>query len=135
MKRILIYGIAFLVLSYGGMIAAKHFWRGEVMSPKKVGQKWGKDIFDKQKFRNGNEKQRAKMAYSLIKNQKQFIGKNRAEIRKELGDYNGYYFSGMFPAYMIETAKSKGQDSWQVVFLLDKNEKIVEIIVHKNCCD
>lgn len=77
----------------------------------------------------------ASMTCSLLKNQKKFIGKWYYEIRDLLGPHSGYYFSEFFPTYLIESAKKKGKDSWQIVFLLDRKQKISEIIVHKNCCD
>lgn len=116
-------------------VVAKHFWRGETMATKNVCKNWGEAPFQVDRFRLEDEVVRAKMACSLLKNQKLFIGKDRAQIRNELGDHDGFYFSDMFPAYMIQSAKSKGEDSWQLVFLIDRKEKVSEIIVHKNCCD
>ena len=75
------------------------------------------------------------MACDLLKNQKQYIGKSISEIREIFGPYSGYYFSDMFPTYFIEIARTRQEDSWQIVFLIDRKEKISEIIVHKNCCD
>lgn len=135
MTKVMLSAIVILFLCYGGLISAKHFWRGEVMSVEMVGQKWGKTPFETKVFKNGDEKQRAQMAYSLLNHQNQFVGKDRLEIRSELGDPDGFYFSEMFPAYMIETATSREQNSWQIVFLLDRDEKVSQIIVHKNCCD
>lgn len=51
------------------------------------------------------------------------------------GVYSGHYFKDVIPAYLIESAKNTDQDTWQIVFLSDKNYKIAKIIVHKNCCD
>ena len=73
------------------------------------------------------------MAYSLIKSEK-YLGKSVSEIRQELGDPDGYYFSDTYPAYIITDAVNKGVDVWQIVFLIDKNRKISEVVVHKNCC-
>ena len=133
-KTFLIFIICSLV-SFGIFAATKHFWRGEIMPLDKVCAKWGKDPFDIIKFKNGTEKERSQMTCSLIKNYKTFIGKDRAEIRKTFGDFDGFYFSDMFPAYMIETAKAHGEDSWQIVFMLNKKEAVSDIVVHKNCCD
>ena len=126
--------VTFLVL-LAGFVLAKHFWRGETLKKQQVCSKWGEVNFNAKKFREGDEKVRAKMACSLLKNQKQFMGKDRYDIRKELGDHDGFYFTDMFPAYMIHTAKKIGEDSWQIVFLLNRDEKVSEIIVHKNCCE
>ena len=75
------------------------------------------------------------MACSLIKEQKLFIGKDNSEIRKELGNYSGYYFSDMYPTYIIQRGKNHQEETWQIVFLIDRNEKISDVIMHKNCCD
>lgn len=124
-----------MVLASGGYVAAKHFWRGETLSARQVKEKWGDASFQADTFRAGSEETRAKMAYDLMKNSKKFIGKDRAEIRAILGDFDGFYFSDMFPTYIIATAKKAGDSTWQIVFILDRNEKVSEIIVHKNCCD
>ncbi len=118
-------------------IKAKHFWRGETMSLKKVCKTWGSLPLDIAKFKQAEEDEatRAKMTCSLLKNKKNYIGKDTTEIRKLFGDYSGYYFSDMIPTYIIKSAKKKGQDTWQIVFLIDNQEKISKIIVHKNCCD
>ena len=115
----------------------KHFWKGQIMSIKEVCKKWGEDVFDLTKFKetNTHESVRAKMTCSLLKNQKQYYGIERHKIRNIFGVYSGHYFKDVIPTYLIETAKSKKQDTWQLVFLSDRNHKIANIIVHKNCCD
>ena len=60
------------------------------------------------------------MTCSLLKNQKQYIGKDTLKIKKSFGNYTGHYFSEMYPAYIIETAKTKEQDTWQIVFFIDR---------------
>ena len=97
----------------------------------------GRTTLDTEKFKAANEDEsiRAKMTCSLLKNQRKYIGKDIKEIRKIFGSPDGYYFSDMFLAYMIETAKTRQQDSWQIVFLIDRKRKISKIVVHKNCCD
>ena len=126
--------IALLVLS-AGFATAKHFWRGETMSAQQGAKKWGTHPFEKEKFKTGDDHSRATMASSLLQNQKNFVGKRPSEIREELGNPDGFYFSDMFPAYFIERGQKEGEDSWQLVFLLDRNEKVAEIIIHKNCCE
>ncbi|MDE0152098.1 MAG: hypothetical protein OXK80_06375 [Bdellovibrionales bacterium] len=114
-----------------------HFWRGETMSVEGVCEKWGETPFDLSKFKESgsNEFIRAKMACSLLKNQNKYYGIERHKIREIFGAYSGHYFKDVIPAYLIESAKTKDQDTWQIVFLSDKNYKIARIIVHKNCCD
>lgn len=115
----------------------KHFWRGESMSIKEVCKKWGESTFDLTKFKEADtdESVRAKMACSLLKNQKEYHGIERHKIRQIFGAYSGHYFKDVIPTYLIEIAKTKDQDTWQIVFLSDSNYKIANIIVHKNCCD
>ena len=136
MKKVLITFIMASMLPIFYVIG-KHFWRGETMNIQKVCKRWGEKPLDLEKFKSASNKEsiRAQMACSLLKQQKNFIGKYRWKIREMLGDYDGHYFSGMFPTYIIEVAKKRGEDSWQIVFLIDRKEKISEIIVHKNCCD
>ncbi len=110
MKKAKITAIAVLLLILPVMyIKAKHFWRGETMSLKKVCKTWGSAPLDIAKFKQAGENEaiRAKMACSLLKNQKKYIGKDTSEMRKLFGDYSGYYFSDMIPTYFIEIAKKK----------------------------
>ncbi|MCY4321235.1 MAG: hypothetical protein OXC37_02355 [Bdellovibrionaceae bacterium] len=128
------------IISLSSCVQAKHFWRGDLMSIKKVCKKWGNNILDVSKFKSvaGNKDEeaiRAKMTCSLIKNQKQYIGKNTLEIRKSFGNYTGHYFSDIYPTYIIQTAKTNKQNTWQIVFFIDRKRKVSKIVVHKNCCD
>ena len=116
--------------------SSKHFWYGDLMGEKTVCERWGEQALDVKKFKLAGEGSslRAKMTCSLIKNKKKFLGKDSGEIRKLFGAYDGHYFSDMIPTYLIEIASKKGQDSWQIVFAIDRHEKISDIFVHKNCC-
>ena len=127
----LLYAIFILVFFSIGY--AQHFWRGEEMSLTRIEKKWGESDFSAEKFKNGDKQARANMAYSLIK-QKKYIGKSILDIRAELGDFDGYYFSDAYPTYLINEPIKKGDDVWQLVFLLDKNKLVSSVIVHKNCC-
>jgi hypothetical protein len=103
------------------------------MSLTRVEKKWGQSNFSAEKFKAGDKQVRASMAFSLIK-QKKYIGKSILDIRAELGDFDGYYFSDVYPTYLINEPQKKGEDVWQLVFLLDKNKLVSSVIVHKNCC-
>ena len=133
-----VLGILFLSLSFfiWHLWANKyHFLGGELMSQKEVCKRWGKEPFSAEKFKANKEASaRAKMACSLLKNQKMYIGIDSGEIRNILGDYSGYYFNEAFPTYFIQRAKKIGDDSCQLVFLIDRQERIAKIVVHKNCC-
>ena len=136
-KAILILG-AFIVfsfvLAYG---AAKLYLRPVAyMSLKKVCKRWGDQPLDEAKFKSAGEDRsvRAKMTCSLLKNQQRYIGLDSLEIRKRLGDYTGYFFSESFPAYVINRAEEKDRNVWQILFFVDGEHKVSEIVVHKNCC-
>jgi len=83
------------------------------MSPVKVEQRWGHEPFHPEKFKNSAPGARAKMAFDLLQpqQQKKYLGKSPSEIRKELGDWDGYYFTDTFPAYFIEEARTRDKDS------------------------
>ncbi len=129
--------IIFLVLFIFslGVLGVQHFWRGQVLSADDVGKKWGTSELKIDEFKKGNEKIRASMAHSLVKRQKDFVGTFVTEIRKKFGDPDGFYFSDVFPAYMIHRGKTNQEESWQIVFLLNNDRKVEKVIVHKNCCD
>lgn len=129
-------GLIFVIcFGYTSFVIAQHFWRGPTMSVSDVKKKWGDKKFDIDSFKNGTVNERSSMAYDLLKRQKEFKGKFYFKIRKLLGDYSGHYFSDMYPTYIIQEGKTHEEETWQLVFLIDRNEKIKEIIVHKNCCE
>ncbi len=125
-----LFFFAFCALAFAGV---KHFWRGETMPLKQAEKRWGSEAFDSQKFKSQPTNGRAKMVASLIKN-KVLIGKNRLEVRELLGSQDGYYFTDMYPAYMIYEDPKVDGEAWQIVGLLDKEYKVREVIIHKNCC-
>lgn len=138
MKKIVISLLLIMILVPASYAFTKRIlWRGKVLSTEDVCKRWGGTPFDQEKFKASKRDAgiKAKMACSLLKNQKQFIGKDGGEIRKLLGNYSGHYFSEMYPTYMIHYPKAEGDDAWQLLFLLNRERKISEIIVHKNCCD
>jgi len=135
MKKIII-AILILITIPCFYILGKHFWRGELMSPSKVCKKWGIAPLDIERFRKTQDiSVRASMTCSLLKEQKKFIGKDPIEIREIFGNFDGFYFSEFYPTYMIESDDIKETPAWQIVFLIDRKQKISEIVVHKNCCD
>lgn len=123
----------FLSLASVTYVFGQHFWRGETLSIKKVEKKWGNADFQPEKFKIATPIERAKMTYSLIQSKK-YIGNSVSTIRKELGDPDGYYFSDVYPAYIITESGKKGDDIWQIVFLIDNLRNVSDVIVHKNCC-
>lgn len=126
--------IAFLFISVVGVALSKSYIRGETISSKETEKRWGKSDFSVEKFKNGSVESRASMAASLLQHKNNFLGLDRSEIRARLGDYSGYYISGMYPTYLIQDAKNRNEEAWQLVFLIDNKGKITDIVVHKNCC-
>lgn len=45
------------------------------------------------------------------------------------------HFIDTYPAYIIQSGKNKKEETWQIVFLLNSEYRVRDIIVHKNCCD
>lgn len=108
----------------------------EFLSVRQVCQRWGDQSLDVETFRSGedDESARAAMACSLLKNQADYVGMHRLEIGLLFGEFTGYYDTEMQPTYLIERAKTKAGDNWQIVFLIDQDREVTEIVVHKNCC-
>lgn len=131
MKKFALIAIFLTTVGFGGFAVAKHFWRGETMSVSRAEKLWGREDFVPAVFRAGESKTRAKMIGSLIAS-KWFVGKSVEAIRKELGDWDGYYFSDMFPAYIVQDGRVHNGETWQIVFLLDRDRKVSEVIIHKN---
>jgi hypothetical protein len=133
MKKFAAAVFTFLFLNGPAFATAKHFWRGDTMSAKQAEKKWGTSPFDAEKFKNSREN-RAKMTASALRS-KSLIGKDRVQIREALGAHDGYYFTDMYPAYIVSDESKTGGDTWQLVYLLDGDYKVKEVILHKNCCD
>jgi hypothetical protein len=115
--------------------SVQHFWRGSTISESEASRRWGTTEFNSSKFKSGDLKARASMTASLIKNEPKYVGKTILEIRELLGPTDGFYFSDVYPTYLIQIGKNHSEETWQLVFLLDKNRKVARIIIHKNCCD
>ena len=154
--------LSFLVILLIAMYAIiKNLWIGDTMSHEKVCATWGSAPLNLAKFKEVGDRVRlfysqdhlftpdeqklwvsppdpapirAKMACSLLKSQKKFYGKDVTEIRDLFGDYTGHYFVDRSPAYIIGPVSAQDKNTWQVVFLINRKDKIKKIIVHKNCC-
>jgi len=133
MKKLIVL-LLFIGSMFSAAALAQHFWRGELMPIDQIKKMWGTTKFDKSFFKNGSIPDRAKMSYDLIQS-KIYVGKSRIEVINDLGPSDGYYFSGMVPAYLLNDPKTVGSDLWQLAFLLNSEGLIVEVVVHKNCCD
>ena len=131
-KKIIFILLGFSFLSC--FIYAQSFWGGKTMSAQEVKVKWGNIPFDSQKFISGSYEEKAKMSYSIMQD-KQFIGKSVSEIRKIFGPQEGFYFVDTFPAYIIQRGKNHSEETWQIVFRLNRKSKVRDVIMHKNCCE
>ena len=99
-------------------------------------RRWGERPLDVATFRASEENKatRAAMACSLLRAQDDYVGMRRREILPLFGSPDGYYYTETHPTYLIEVAKTGAQDTWQIVFLIDRYGKVDEIVVHRNCC-
>ncbi len=131
MKKIFLFGF-FMVLGIG--IFAQTFWGGDTLSSKEAKIRWGDATFDSNKFKNGDFLVKAKMASSIISDQK-FIGKSIQEIKNLFGPNDGFYFIDTYPAYIIQQGKDHSEETWQIVFLMDNSYKVRSMLIHKNCCE
>jgi hypothetical protein len=100
-----------------------------------VQKRWGELPFDAARFKVGDDALRAKMAVSMLKNPRSFLGKSSTEIREMLGGPTGHYRWDVNPAYMISEIGPPKPEAWQILFFLDKDRKVRELKVHRNCCD
>lgn len=116
-------------------LCVQHFWRGETISTAEAQKRWGAATFDAKKFKSGDTKTRASMAASIQKKEKEFRGKTVMEIREMLGTNDGFYFTDVYPAYLIQIGKTHKEETWQIVFLLNNQRRVERVIIHKNCCD
>ena len=139
--RVAIFGVFVLSLLFAAaalpsLLAAWNFLRGDYLSVSEVCRRWGERPLDVAAFRSAEEDEstRAAMTCSLLKNQNDYVGMHRLEILTLFGHPSGYYYTEMTPTYLTEVAKTRAQDSWQIVFRLDRDRKVSEVVVHKNCC-
>jgi hypothetical protein len=133
MKKVIVLFFLF-TLPISVWVHAAHPWLGKTLSANEVKKRWGNEPLDEIRFKTANPSDRAKMAYSLMSSQK-WLGLSVTEIRSRLGNFDGHYFSESYPTYLIQKATKVGEESWQVVFLLNSEHKTKQIIVHKNCCE
>lgn len=57
------------------------------------------------------------------------------EIRNLFGTTDGFYFTDVYPTYLIQVGENHSEETWQIVFLLSRDRTVDSIIIHKNCCD
>ena len=136
MKKILTKSVSAAVALAIVIAVSWYAIRGDFMRVSKVCQRWGEQPLDIEAFKSSenDESVRARMACSLLKHQDEYIGMHRLEVLSQFGNATGYYYSELPPTYLIETARTRDQDSWQILFRINKSREVTEIVVHKNCC-
>jgi len=134
MKKVICF-VSLMTLLSGVICVGKGFLsREQFMSLEKAEKRWGSKAFDVKAFKKGDQKTRASMAVSLIKS-KRYIGKPISFVRKELGNWDGYFETDGIPAYFIESSDTGSKETWEILFLPDQSgRKIKEVRIHKNCC-
>lgn len=135
MKRFLV------VLSLVGIVAivsisvsiAKNALVGEKLSSAQAEKRWGGISFRPDVFKSGSVQTRASMAADIVK-RKSFLGVSVEEVEKALGKHDAYFKNDFIPAYALNEGWKTGEDTWQLVFLPDRELKIVDVFINKNCC-
>lgn len=110
------------------------FWGGGTLSANEVKKKWGNEKFDLEKFKKGSYEVKASMAFSIMTD-KSLIGKSYEDIRQMFGPNDGFYFTDTYPVYIIQKGKNHSEETWQIVFRMNGQYKVRDIIIHKNCCE
>jgi len=132
MKRLLkTLVFTILLISTFAFAVGSSFWFGKTLSAKEAISHWGHEEFSNAKFRDADVNGRAKMAAALIENKKAWIGRPLDDVHKQLGPHDGFYFTDTIPAYLVQTAKSEKEETWQVVFLPDRKDQIKDVIIHR----
>lgn len=121
-----------LIVSAG--FAAYSYWDSKTLTAVEVKSKWGTEKTDFKKFKDSSYEKKAKMAYSIMTD-KSLLGKSYEEIRAIFGPNDGYFFSDTIPTYIVQRGKNHSEETWQLVFRMDRNYKVKEIFMHKNCCN
>jgi hypothetical protein len=134
MKKIIFSISLAVLLSFTLALYAHPFNRGKTLSYKETKQKWGEIPVDYAKFKKGDLKTRSQMAASLLKDTS-LLGKSVSYIRENLGGPDGFYFIDTYPAYIIQDGQSQTEETWQIVFRINGQSSVRDIVIHKNCCE
>ncbi len=128
---LILLGTAFL--GWWFLTETKKYFGYEFISLATAERRCGVEQFDSERWKAGDEKTRASMVVDLIRSKK-YIGRSIGEVRKELGEWEGYFNSDEIPAFIFESKRAGSQDTWQVLFFPDREGRITEVRIHKNCC-
>ena len=89
-----------------------------------------KEKFDVKTFQTGDYKIRSKMVVDLISSN-HYIGRPFSDVKKDLGNHDGYFENDAIPAYILTEKTNKVV--WQLVFIPDdKWEKVRSVEIRKN---
>ena len=127
--------ILLTVVLFISAVAIAQLWKGKTLSTNQVLKKWGNKTYIEAGFKTGSAAQKAEMAYQILSKKNKYIGIDVDEVRKIFGSPDGFYFIDSYPAYILQEGKSYADETWQIVFLLNAEYKVRDVIVHKNCCD
>lgn len=119
---------------YAGANAFRSEMIGTIMSASEAKKLWGEKPFDEAKFRMGTAPERAAMASDLIE-KKKFVGVPIDAIESKLGKSTGYFWNDSIPSYILNEGWKTDSDVWQLVFLSDRDKRVREVLINKNCCD
>lgn len=125
---LIVVGFVFLSISY-----AKKSMVGERLSVAEAETRWGVTTFDFEGFKNGSVQLRAKMAADILK-KKSFVGSSVDDVEKVLGRHDAHFKNDFIPAYALNEGWKTDEDTWQIVFLPNREMKIVDVFINKNCC-
>lgn len=134
MKKFILSGAIALILGLSVALYAQSFWGGKTMTAAEVKLKWGHEKYDAQKFKEGSYDIKSKMAYSIMTD-KSLLKKTFEEIHEMFGENEGFYFIDTYPTYIVQRGKNHSEETWQLVFRMNNQYRVRDIIMHKNCCD
>lgn len=134
MKKLTLSLILITLLTTTAILFASPFSKDTTLNAEEVKKKWGETSIDYVRFKTGDLKIKSQMAYSILKD-KSLIGQHVKYIRANFGSPDGFYFIDVYPAYIIQEGQNRAEETWQIVFKLNENAKVREVVVHKNCCD
>jgi len=136
MKKIYLFiSLVFVICIAVTLFAANYtnlFYKGTFLNEKDVIAKWGSEEFTENRWKTSTIPERTRMVASLLRNKQKYIGKTNIEIREIFGDPDSHYLSEALPAYTIQENTPAGGERWDVVFLINKENKIIDIRVHRN---
>ena len=128
-KITILIGLGIAVVAGGVTVSRLSPFAGKVLTPVEIQEKWGSQPFDSKKFSSEDLKMRASMAHSIVASKENYMGKTGDEIREIFGYADGHYVNERFPSYVLEIGSKKSPETWQLVFMVDRDLKVNDVIV------